>query len=141
VCIERLVSALYAVYRPDRKPSPEGLHPGPSSSDSNPHFHSSTLLHSAAPHRTAPHKQGLKDGEAGAYILEYDRFRTWAMGSFDDVKSEFLAVSFPLYVHSYINLIKRGASAAQVGHCRFCRTCVIRASYVHYTAICIICGP
>ena len=43
------------------------------------------------------------------YDEGYDSFRSWAMGSLDLIKTELLSLCFPIFVTSYLSMVRRGA--------------------------------
>jgi len=43
------------------------------------------------------------------YDDSYDRYRSWAMGSLDLVKTELLSLCFPIFVTSYLSMVRKGA--------------------------------
>lgn len=55
---------------------------------------------------------GLQNGEPGAYQEGYQTFRIWVEGSLDLVKAELTALCFPIFVVSYMSLVRQGFSDA-----------------------------
>jgi hypothetical protein len=47
------------------------------------------------------------------YAAEYDAFRSYSMNSLDIVRPYFLALNFPIFVHTYIGLIRTGSSGKE----------------------------
>ena len=46
------------------------------------------------------------------YSAGYDTYRSWALNSLDQIKTELLSLCFPLFVTSYISLVRKNALAA-----------------------------
>ncbi|KAJ1399135.1 hypothetical protein B484DRAFT_438254, partial [Ochromonadaceae sp. CCMP2298] len=54
---------------------------------------------------------GLRDGDAASYIAGYDAVRCWALDAIDMARPELLALTFPLFVHCYIGMVRLGFEA------------------------------
>jgi transcription initiation factor TFIID subunit 5 len=52
---------------------------------------------------------GNEAGNLQWYSESYDMYRSWALGSLDQVKTGLLSLCFPLFVTSYLSLVRRGA--------------------------------
>jgi len=50
-----------------------------------------------------------EDNHVEMYDDSYDRYRSWALGSLDLVKVELLSLCFPIFVTSYLSMVRRGA--------------------------------
>ena len=55
---------------------------------------------------------GLQNGEPTSYKEGYLTFRTWVNGSLDLIKAELNALCFPIFVISYMSLIRQGFADA-----------------------------
>jgi len=51
---------------------------------------------------------GINQGNPDSYCKEYNELETWVMGSLDAYKTELSAVRFPLFLHSYLDLVEKG---------------------------------